>query len=1010
MSNASFQFDSHQQYQLNAINAVVDLFDGQPKDVERLTTLRIEIAAREGELALDTVQEVGAIGNNLVLDEAAVLANLQRVQDRNGLEVSGSLVGEKLDFDIEMETGTGKTYVYLRTVFELAERYGFTKFIILVPSVAIREGVNTSIRLMREHFRKLYPAHPFDAGVYSGKSSEEVQAFATSTNVQILVMTIGSIRERAAATRDDAGNKDGGAEAKDEARLILNRKRDKLNGLRPIDYLQATRPVVIMDEPQNMESDASMDALQRLRPAFALRYSATHKQQRNLIYRLDPVDAHDLGLVKQIVVAEVAQQGADAAPYIKLLNVENNRGTFKAKLELACRMADGSLARKSKTVKPHQELSEVAGNPAYAGWRINEMRIADGAEAASIELTNHGVLLEGEAIGGATGAIYKEMIRETVREHLRKEAMLRERGIKVLSLFFVDKVASFLGDGANNDDANGEFVKWFDEVFVDERKKDKRYQTLLPQEPRELRRAYFSQLKAKGKTTFVDSSGTTAKDDDAYELIMQDKQRLLDIGEPVRFIFSHSALREGWDNPNVFQICTLREMGAETERRQTLGRGLRLPVAKTEKGYERVADRGIATLTVVANESYAAFAQSLQEEYKTAGVAIGQVRPNEFAKLTKLDANGAATDEICGYQWSKEVFEHLESAGFIKDGKATPKFLPDTEGFSLHLPEQFKAYEADIIGLIGRASIEKYVKPKAKRATRKFNKALYSTPEFEKFWNTISQKTTYRVKVERDKLIAASIKAIKEAPEIQPLRIEVTRAGVKVLRGGTQGQALGTRTAELKGSYDLPDIISELQQATSLTRKTLVDILTGSGRLDEFIGSPNDFIAMARQCVESELRQIVMEGIQYEKIAGSLYELRELQADGLEEKEHFFDHMYRVQNTQKTDFDYIVFDGGPDSPERQFAELLDSREDIKLFMKLPAKFKIPTPVGDYNPDWAIIKHVDGEDRIYLIRETKSTQDNSKLRPSELAKIRSAKEHFATIGVDYERSTPKAWNI
>lgn len=991
MSNTGFQFDSHQQYQLDAINAVADLFDGQPKDAGMLDiTLRGVVTAKESvhaELAVDTAQEVGAIGNMLVLDNATVLANLQTVQDRNGLEVRDALAEDALDFDIEMETGTGKTYVYLRTIFELARRYSFGKFIILVPSVAIREGVNTSIRLMHEHFRGLYPSHPFDASVYSGDRAEEVQAFATATSVQIMVMTIDAVRG-------------------DKNTRIIHQQRDKLNGLRPIDYLKATRPVVIMDEPQNMESLLSQSAVSELDPVFTLRYSATHKRQRNLVYRLDPVDAHDLGLVKQIVVAEVVQQGADATPYIKLLEVKHAKA-WTAKLELSCRKADGSLERIPKAVKSHQELSKVSGNPAYEGWRINEMRIADGAEPASIELTNYGVLTEGESIGGATGAIYKEMIRETVREHLRKEAMLRAKGIKVLSLFFVDKVSSFLGDGVNNDDADGDFVKWFDEVFIEERGKDKRYSALLPQEPRELRRAYFSQLKAKGKTSFVDSSGTTAKDDDAYELIMQDKQRLLDADEPVRFIFSHSALREGWDNPNVFQICTLREIGAETERRQTLGRGMRLPVAKTDKGYERVADRGIATLTVVANESYQAFAQSLQNEYKAAGVAIGQVRPNEFAKLPRRDAGGALTDEICGYQWSLEVFKHLESQGFIKEGKATSKFLPDTEGFSLNLPGQFQPYEADIIALVRDTSIEKYVKPKSNRQARKFNKALYATPEFEAFWNAISQKTMYRVQVEREKLIVNAVAVIKQAPKIQPLRIEVTRAGVKVLRGGTQGQELGTRTAELKGSYDLPDIIGELQQSTSLTRKTLAEILVSSGKLAEFIGNPNDFIAMVQRSVKGELAKIVVEGIQYEKIGGSIYELRELQADGLEEKERFCDQMYKVQNQSKTDFDYVVYDSGV---ELEFSKLLDSREDIKLFMKLPSKFKIDTPVGPYNPDWAIIKHIDGEDRIYMIRETKSTQDDDKLRPSELAKIKSARKHFAEIGVGYERSTPAGWNL
>lgn len=991
--SSGFKFDASQPYQLDAIKSVVDLFDGQPKDAEKLvTTLRGAAVLPDSDQAaldIDLTQEVGAVGNSLVLDRDLILANLQRVQDRNGLEVASSLAGDTLDFDIEMETGTGKTYVYLRTIFDLAVRYNFTKFVILVPSVAIREGVSTSIRLMREHFEALYKPQgiTFDASIYSGKSAEEVQSFATSTNVQILIMTIDSIRGNA-NTR------------------IIHQTRDKLNGLRPIDYLKATHPVVIMDEPQNMESQLSQSAIGELDPVFTLRYSATHKKQRNVVYRLDPVDAHDLGLVKQIVVAEVAQQGADATPYIKLVEVRREP-SWSARLELSCRKADGSLERRVVSVKQHQELSDarLTNNPIYEGWRINEMSI----EPANVDLTTHGFLYEGESIGASAGAIYKEMIRETVREHLRKETMLRAKGIKVLSLFFVDKVASYLGDGTNNDDANGDFVQWFDEVFVEERAKSTRYQELLPQAPSELRRAYFSQIKRGKTTTFQDSSGTTKADDDAYELIMQDKERLLDENEPVRFIFSHSALREGWDNPNVFQICTLREMGAETERRQTLGRGLRLPVAKTADGYTRVADRGVATLTVVANESYTKFADALQREYKDAGVEIGRVRPAEFSKIPLQDENGALTDDQFGYQRSVLVWEHLKDKGFIdKDGAVTSKFQPNQLGFDLGLPVDFAWAESIIIELVERANIGKYVKPVSKRQPRVLNKQLYSNPEFEEFWETISQKTTYCVKVKREELIENAVRAIREAPKIDALRIQVTRAGVKVLRGGARGEELGTRSADLKGSYDLPDIITELQEATSLTRKTIVDILIGSGRLGEFIGNPNDFIAMTKRALQSELARIVVDGIQYERIAGSVYELRELQRDGEEEKERFLDQMYKVQHTQKTDFDYVVFDS---DVERQFAELLDSREDIKLFMKLPAKFKIDTPVGPYNPDWAIIKQEDGQDRIYMIRETKSTLDDSKLRPTELAKIKSAKRHFEAIGIkDYARAVPGAWKL
>jgi len=985
-----FKFDSKQRYQLDAIGSLVQLFDGQPKDAEAVLTAlrgegRLNGAEDQTSLDLDLSQEVGAVGNNLVLDEATILQNLQAVQDKNGLEVLNALAGDALDFDIEMETGTGKTYVYLRTIFELAKAYNFTKFVILVPSVAIKEGVTTSIKLMHQHFRDLYPAQPFDYLVYSGQSAEEVQGFATSTNVQIMVMTIDSIR--------------GNANSR-----IIHQTRDKLNGLRPLDYLRATRPVVIMDEPQNMESQLSQSSIRELDPIATLRFSATHRKQRNVVHRLDPVDAHDHGLVKQIVVAEVAQQGSDATPYIKVVEVK--RDPWEAKLELAVRGADGSLTRRVVKAKQDQELSSLTSNPAYEGWWITELSI----EPQFVEINKHGMLQQGEEIGGNSDSIYREMIRETIKEHFRKQTMLASKGIKVLSLFFIDKVENFLGDGFNNLDANGQFVQWFDEMFREERAKSPQCQELFPQDPADLRRGYFSVLKAKrgGTDTFHDTSGSTKADDDAYDLIMRDKARLLDQAEPVGFIFSHSALREGWDNPNVFQICTLREMGAEVERRQTIGRGLRLPVDQTG---ERVADRGIAQLTVIANESYTAFAKSLQTEYEKSGVEIGRVRLQEFSKIAlyeeHIEPDGP---EYFGYERSKTLYEALESSGMIKDGKVTAAYQPTQLGFDLkqHVPDFFWPYEDTIIEYIGRSSIERYVKPQSKRMARKLNKELFANPEFEEFWRAISARTTYRVSVERRQLIEASVRAIKEAPAIQPLRIRVTRAGVKILRGGTKPTETDQRWASLQGAYDLPDIITELQEATSLTRKTIIDILLDSGRLPEFIGNPNDFIQMVKGRLKAVLAEIVTEGIQYEKIGGYVYELRELQKDGQEEKDRFLDQMYKLQNPEKSDFDYVVYDS---EPERQFAELLDGRSDIKRFMKLPGKFKIDTPVGPYNPDWAIIKHEDGADQIYMIRETKSTDDEVKRRPTENAKIKAAIKHFAAIGVDdYAVATPANWRM
>jgi type III restriction enzyme len=760
---------------------------------------------------------------------------------------------------------------------------------------------------------------------------------------------------------------------------------------------------MIMDEPQNMESDPSLESIAEMQPLAYLRYSATHRTQRNLVYRLDPVDAHDLGLVKQIVVSDVAQQGADATPYLKLVSVK--RDPWEAKLELAVKACTGTISRKVMKAKTNQDLANLTGNAAYEGMWINTIEI----EPERVELNKPGWLAVGQEIGGNSDAIYREMIRATILEHLRREDMLRASGIKVLSLFFIDKVEHFLGTGVNNLDANGRFVQWFDDLFREERDKSARYQELLPQDPSELRRGYFSVLTGTrgAPDTFRDTSGATRADDDAYDLIMRQKAKLLDEKEPVRFIFSHSALREGWDNPNIFQVCTLREIGTTVERRQTIGRGLRLPV---NQDGERVADRGIAQLTVVANESYKEFADKLQTEYEKDGVEIGRVRVQEFCKIQLFaDHLEPGGPQVFGFERSKKLYEHLEAEGFIEAGKLTAAYQPNQLGFSLKLDEFFAPYERDILDRISRASMERYVKQQSKRQARTLNKQLFSNPEFEEFWEQIARRTTYRVALDRNDLIAKAVSAIKAAPAVEPLRIEITRAGLKITRGGATAEEIAApRQFELKGSYELPDVIGELQQTTSLTRSTIIDILVGSRRLSEFIGNPNDFIQMVSVRIQAVLAEIVTDGIQYEQIGGYVYELRELQKDGQEETDRFLDQLYKLEHPEKSDFDYVVFES---DPEYQFAKLLDSREDIKLFIKLPDKFKIDTPVGPHNPDWAIIKHEDGRDRIYMVRETKSTTDDWKRRPGENAKIKAATKHFEAIGInDYAVAVPGKWRV
>ncbi len=979
-----FQFDPHQAYQEDAINAVADLFRGQPADNDLLyhsfDTVINNTRNTDEEALFDYPEETveGALGNNLLVDKDTILKNLQDVQNRNALDINYELV-DGLQFDIEMETGTGKTYVYLRTAFELARKYGFMKYIILVPSVAIREGVKTSLQLMSEHFKDLYPDIQSDVTVYSGDRAEDVRSFATATSLQFMIMTIDSLRG-------------------DKNTRIIHQTRDQLNGLRPLDYLRDTRPIVIMDEPQNMETGLSQSAVYDLNPLCMLRYSATHRKIRNLVYRLDPVDAHELGLVKQIVIADAVQEGSAAKPYVRLVDVQ--RDPFTAKVELLVKTSSGTITKKIVTVKNNDDLEMRSnGNAIYAdNWRVSEISV----DPPYIELSHHGILNVGEEIGGNKDAIFKEMIRETIREHLRRARQLQSDKVKVLSLFFIDHVSSYLGDGTNNSDADGQFAQWFDEIYQEERPKYEYDLPDFPSNPRDARSGYFAQMtKGRGSqkvTTFKDSNGKTRADDDAYELIMKDKARLLSPDEPVRFIFSHSALREGWDNPNVFQICTLRDMTSETERRQTIGRGLRLPVDENGK---RLTSDSRAQLTVIANESYAQFASALQQEYKDAGVSIGFVRHTEFAKIP-IRENGKEIP--LGVDRSRQVWDVLRDQNYLeKDGTVSAKFQPDTLDFALDLPDEFDSIRYSIIETVLKCKVERFIKPQRSRKIRKLNKEFYITPEFEDFWRKISQKTTYRVSFDSSQLIDCCVRAIKAAPAIEPIRVVVTRTGMSIKRGGPQSSVKGEREAVVTERYKLPNVVAELQDTTSLTRQSIIEILQKSGRLAEFISNPNDFIAMVKRCIHEELSQVIIEGIQYEPMSRSIYELRELQADGQKVKEFFDDNLYKVHNPDKTDFNYVLLDS---EVERQFAQYLDDREDISLFMKLPDKFRIPTPVGDYNPDWAIIKkNEDGDDRLYLIRETKGTIHIETLRPTEQAKIEAARKHFAAINVDYNVDAP-----
>ncbi|MFA4839642.1 MAG: DEAD/DEAH box helicase family protein, partial [Candidatus Neomarinimicrobiota bacterium] len=562
---------------MEAVKAITDIFEGQP-----LSSGDFEFSiGQSGALLTEN-----GFGNKIIFSHLEQLTeNIQHIQKRNDLKVltEDEIISNGWNFSIEMETGTGKTYVYLRTIYELNKLYGFKKFVIVVPSVAIREGVMKNLEITEEHFQNLYDKVPITSDVYDSKKVSNLRGFASANTIQVLVINIDSF-------------------AKDEN--IINKPNDKLTGKKPIEFIQSCKPIVIVDEPQNMETDIRKKAVENLNPLCTLRYSATHTNLYNLMYSLNPVKAYDLGLVKQIEVDSVFSENDFNSPFLQLENITRTGNAIKAKVKIDVATKDG-INRKSVIVsRRNLDLFLLSNkNEKYNGLKIYEIDYGN----EQIKLSNGIVLKKGETQGGMNDEVMRFMISKTVEEHLKKEKIYRDKGIKVLSLFFIDRVKNYREYDSNGSPLKGKFAQWFEEIFQKEIAKPV-YKGLIPYSVDDIHNGYFSQ---DNKGRVKDTGGETQLDDDTYKLIMQDKEKLLDVNIPLRFIFSHSALREGWDNPNVFQICTLNETKSELKKRQEIGRGLRLSV---NQDGQRIFDRNINKLTVVANERYEDFARALQKE------------------------------------------------------------------------------------------------------------------------------------------------------------------------------------------------------------------------------------------------------------------------------------------------------------------------------------------------------------------------------------------------------------
>ncbi|MCC6784362.1 MAG: DEAD/DEAH box helicase family protein [Planctomycetes bacterium] len=984
------QFDGNQPFQLAAVQAIVDLFDGQPRTEPTSSPL---VARDYGVLYQGQVHTEEGVGNQLILDEERLRQNTRAVQLRNDVEVpderaplsAWDLFDERAQsarrvphFAVEMETGTGKTYVYLRSIRELSRRYGFRKFVIVVPSIAIREGVLKNLAVTKEHFDALFDREPCEFFVYSSKDLNRLRQFATANTLQVMVINIDAFRR----------DVEDGGEAQAGGGNVIYKRIDRMSGQRPIDFLQAARPIVVLDEPQSIDgTERAQAAILRLNPLCTLRYSATHREEHNLVYRLDPVRAFELKLVKQIVVASVGTEGSANAAFVRVDAVDNTKG-IKAKLSIQVAGADGPRV-KTVTVKHGDDLFQKSGErECYRdGFKVVEINCEPGNEYVQFVARR---MRLGEEIGGARPDVWRVQIKETVRRHLDKELQVQGRGIKVLSLFFIDRVANYRRHG--EDERRGPFALELEGVFA-EFGKDPKYQTLswLRGAPEKLHDGYFAQDR---KGVVKDSrEGRDTKDDEAaYDLIMKDKERLLSVDEPLRFLFSHSALREGWDNPNVFQICTLNETKSTAKKRQEIGRGLRLPVDSTG---HRVRDDAINRLLVVANESYEDFARQLQGEYEAdCGVTFGKVPAIAFAKLPTL----VGDDEVpLGRERALELHAALVQSGMLSaDGRLQPAFDPRREGFELGLPRDFAHLRTAVIDLLSTYQIERHVQPERKPRRNRLRKEVQLGADFQALWQRIKARTTYRVEFDSDELIVAAAGAVRTMPKIERRTVLVKGGRLEVKKGGVETKAEFVREEATRfGITMLPDLLGYLQNATELTRSTLLAILRKSGRLADVFIDAQTFLDRAVVAIQSELHRLIVAGIRYEKLAPGAPD-SEWEMTRFEDGE-LLDYLNSLEtDPRKSLYEYVEYDS---EVERAFAKSLNERPDIRLFVKLPRWFVVDTPVGFYNPDWAIVKH--DSTTVYMVRETKSTRDFRKRRGIENDKLRCGERHFEAIEVPFD---------
>ena len=965
------KFDPNQSHQRRAWESAYKVFEGQELCS---TTFSMPAVRSDGGLeAMWSNQTDKGYGNRLRLLDEELLENIRNIQLHNGLKQSTDI--KSRDFTIEMETGTGKTYVYLRSILEMNKIYGFTKFIIVVPSIAIKEGVLKSLQMTETHFKEQYGNTPFDYFTYDSKRLEQVRSFATNDYIQVMVINIDAFRKSFTdPTKESTAN-------------IIHRWNDKMQGV-PIDFIKSVNPIVIIDEPQSVDTTAkSAEAIKSLNPLCTFRYSATHVDKHNMLYKLDSIDAYDQKLVKQIEVASIQVKDGHNKAYIKLLAVDNRNG-HRARVEVDVQQGSG-VKRKALWVKSGADLLETTKRSIYDGYVVNDIYCEEGNEYIDFTSKEDIIPLH-HAIGEVNEDEFKRLqIRKTIEEHLDKELKLTPMGIKVLSLFFIDKVANYRDYDAP--DGKGKYARMFEEEYAKAIKKPK-YNTLFKEMdteslPEIVHNGYFSKDK---KGALKDTKGTTAADEDTYSLIMKEKEKLLSFDSKLKFIFSHSALKEGWDNPNVFQICTLNETKSTIKKRQEIGRGLRISV---NQDGERVHGFDVNTLTVMANESYEDFVAGLQSEIeKEEGIKFGVVEEHLFANIVVQDEQGK--DAYLGAETSEKIWRHLLEQKYIDQrGKVTDELKTALKEDNVSVPEECQEQTEQISAALKKVAGGLSIKNNDDKRMIRLNKAVFDSPEFKELWDKVKYKTTYNVEFDPEELIKKCAESIKNNLVVGKTKFEYEKGKTEITRGGiNEGEKKKSTHIYDVRDYQIPDILSYLQNETNLKRQSILEILLQSERLSDFKNNPQKFIDEVKEFIKREMRRFVIDGIKYHKIGNDHFYAQELF-----ESEELIGYLNKnMIEAKKSTYDHVVYDSDVESG---LAQSFEQNEEVKVYAKLPSWFKIDTPLGSYNPDWAVLLELDGSKKLYFVIESKGTVFEDMLRDAEQAKIRCGREHFKALGKD-----------